>query len=191
MSRHAQWPGGTRSRLGHPVSSFSDEQPKKPFEHAAGSPALRACCPLVTLAMYNHDDPITRPFRPTPGASIAKDSQLVAPDRRAPLTVVIVVILGLAVTSGCALAPAASPAAVVTCAVPAPSAPPPAPPPATTPAVSRAVARPVYVRPVVPPLPTDVYQPSAQGAASSKAQRRVAVPAHAAESGKSKDDAKS
>jgi len=119
--------------------------------------------------MYKHDDP------------------LACPSRQAT-SVVIMAIIGLMVTSGCALVSPAAPAAVSTCAAPAPapSAAPAVPPPVTAPAVARAVARPVYVRPVVPPLPTDVYQPTTQGA-----QRRVAVPPRAAESGKPKDDAKS
>jgi len=124
--------------------------------------------------MHKHDDPLACPSR----------------QAGVPLAVVIIATIGVMVTSGCALVPAMAPASVATCAVPAPSAPasapPPAPTPAVAPAVARAVARPVYVRPVVPPLPTDVYQPATQGA-----QRRGAAPPRAAESGKTKDDAKS
>ena len=136
--------------------------------------------------MYTHDDPLACPSRQAPSAGAAPGLLPVVADDGVPLAVVIMATIGLMVTSGCALAPPAAPAAVSTCAVPAPTAAPAAPPPVTAPAVARTVARPVYVRPVVPPLPTDVYQPSAQGA-----QRRVAVPPRAAESGKTKDDAKS
>jgi hypothetical protein len=86
-----------------------------------------------------------------------------------PLAAAIVASLGLAVTSGCAVAPPAAPAAVTTCAVPAPSPPPSAPPPAATPTVARVVAHPVYVKPVVPPLPMEVYQPSTPGGILPKA----------------------
>jgi hypothetical protein len=140
--------------------------------------------------MDKHDDSLACPLRQRPSANAEPASRQVVADRGLPVVAVILAILGLAGTSGCALSPPTAPA-VSTCAVPVPSTAPSAPPPATTPAVARAVARPTYVRPVVPPLPTDVLQPSAQGPVLSKAQRRVTVPTRAAESAKVKDDAKS
>ena len=135
-------------------------------------------------------DSLACPLRQGPSAGVVPGARQVVADSGLSVVVVILAILGLALTSGCALSPPTAPA-VSTCAVPVPPAAPSAPPPATTPAIARAVARPTYVRPVVPPLPTDVLQPSAQGAVLSKAQRRVAVPANAAESAKAKNDAKS
>jgi len=91
---------------------------------------------------------------------------------------VIVMATGaLILTSGCALAPPAGPAVVSNCPAPAPAAASSAPPAAPPAPVARVAARPVYVRPVVPPLPPDLHSPSAQGAVAPKAQRRVAVPA--------------
>jgi hypothetical protein len=118
-------------------------------------------------AMYKHDDS-PGPVRLAPDARAESSQRPVAGNHRVPLAVVIVAIFGMAVTSGCAVAPAPSPA-VVSCVVAAPPAPPSAPPPATTPTVLRVVARPAYVRPVVPPLPMEVYQPSTPGAGLPKA----------------------
>ena len=70
---------------------------------------------------------------------------------------IIAAILCVALASGCAVTPAVVP----TCAVAAiPEAPPRAAPPAVAPLVAPAAPPPVYVKPVVPPLPVDVYQPS-------------------------------
>ena len=137
-------------------------------------PAEEAVCHLMRapFPMCKHDDSLARPVRQAPGATLA---------------VVIVAMLGPALTSGCALAPSAAPAPTPICAAPAPLTAPSAAPPAAAPVVVRAAARPAYVKPMVPPLPTDVYQPSAQ----TKVQRRAAVPAQAPSLGKAGSDVKS
>jgi hypothetical protein len=99
------------------------------------------------------------------------------------LAVSIVATLGLALTSGCAIAPAPAPAPAAVCAVAPPAAPPAAAPAAVPPPhITRVVARPAYVKPVVPPLPAGVYQP---------AMRRAAAPGRSVEAAKAKDDTKS
>jgi hypothetical protein len=107
--------------------------------------------------MYKpHDRPVDL-LRQVAHAGAAPSPRPVA-DHGVPLAA-IVAALGLAVTSGCAVAPAAAPAVASTCVVAVPPAPPPAPPPAKPAPVAR-VVRPQYVRPVIPPLPAEVYQAS-------------------------------
>jgi hypothetical protein len=119
--------------------------------------------------MYKHDHRPVRPFRRVQNAGTAPSSRPLAADHGVPLAVVIVATLGLTVTSGCAVAPPAAPAVVPTCVLPAPSPSPSQPPPAPPPPVARVVAHPAYVRPVVPPLPSEVYQPSTAASALPKA----------------------